>query len=340
MSGPVLAVLGASGRRVQVTRAERPGAAVLCLTLALLATVMLSIAAVAHARTSLPLSRVRALAEQGNQRAELQLGFYYDQGKGGLPQDPRLAVSWIKKSAEQGDRRAEFALGVYYYNGKGGLPQDPRLAVSWIKKSAEQGYRVAEYDLGFYYDHGKAGLPQDPRLAAKWYMKSAEQGYRVAEYDLGFCYQRGKGGLPQDPRLAVKWYMKSAEQGYRRAEYDLGFYYYYGKGGLPQDPRLAVSWIKKSAAQNWPSAINVLRALENAHAQTRTTVAHARALTVSPPATSVMPAAAAPLATTGNQQRDQSLRSFWQAYFQHSNAKLVDFGTPALVQPVSFAGPP
>jgi hypothetical protein len=214
---------------VHVTRAERPGAAVLCSTLALLATVMLSIAAVAHARTSLPLSRIRALAEQGNQRAELQLGFYYDQGK---------------------------------------------------------------------------------------------------------------GGLPQDPRLAAKWYMKSAEQGYRRAEYNLGVYYYYGKGGLPQDPRLAVIWIKKSAAQNFPIAINGLRALENAHAQTRTTVAHATAPSASQPATSVMPASAAPLATTDNQQRDQSLRSFWQAYFQHSNAKLVEFGTPALVQPVSFAGPP
>ena len=303
MSGAVLAVLGASGRRVQVTRAERPGAAVLCLTLALLATVMLSIAAVAHARTSLPLSRVRALAEQGNQRAELQLGFYYDQGKAGLPQDPRLAVKWYMKSAEQ-------------------------------------GYRVAEYDLGFCYQRGKGGLPQDPRLAVSWIKKSAEQGDRVAEFALAFYYYYGKGGLPQDPRLAVSWTKKSAEQGYRRAEYDLGVYYGKGEGGLPQDPRLAVSWIKKSAAQNWPSAINVLRALENAHAQTRTTVAHATAPSASQPATSVMPASAAPLATTDNQQRDQSLRSFWQAYFQHSNAKLVEFGTPALVQPVSFAGPP
>ena len=340
MSGPVLAVLGASGRRVQVTRAERPGAAVLCSTLALLATVMLSIAAVAHARTSLPLSRIRALAEQGNQRAELKLGIYYDFGEEGLPQDPRLAAKWYKKSAEQGYRVAEYNLGIYYVYGKGDLPQDPRLAASWFKKSAEQGDRRAELALGVYYEHGKGGLPQDPRLAAKWYMKSAEQGYRRAEFALGMYYDYGKGGLPQDPRLAAKWYMKSAEQGSRRAEYDLGVYYYYGKGGLPQDPRLAVIWIKKSAAQNFPIAINVLRALENAHAQTRTTVAHATTPSASQPTTSVMPTVAAPLATTDNQQRDQSLRSFWQAYFQHSNAKLVDFGTPALVQPVSFAGPP
>ena len=302
MSAAVLAVLGASGRRVHVTRAERPGAAVLCSTLALLATVMLSIAAVAHARTALPLSRIRALAEQGNQRAELKLGIYYDFGEEGLPQDPRLAAKWYKKSAEQGYRVAEYNLGIYYVYGKGDLPQDPRLAASWFKKSAEQGYRRAEFALGMYYDYGK-------------------------------------GGLPQDPRLAAKWYMKSAEQGSRRAEYDLGVYYYYGKGGLPQDPRLAVIWIKKSAAQNLPIAIKFLRALENAHAQTRTTVAHATTPSASQPTTSVMPTVAAPLATTDNQQRDQSLRSFWQAYFQHSNAKLVEFGTPALVQPVSFARP-
>lgn len=35
----------------------------------------------------------------------------------------------------------------------------------------------------------------------------------------------------------------------------------------------------------------------------------------------------------------QHLADFWSAYFQQSNATLIDFGEPALLQPVTFDGP-
>ncbi len=44
----------------------------------------------------------------------------------------------IKKSAEQGDARAQYNLGVMYDNGESTLT-DKKQAFYWYKKSAEQG---------------------------------------------------------------------------------------------------------------------------------------------------------------------------------------------------------
>ena len=261
-----MSILGASGDSAGVKRPERRGAAVLSSASALLAAVMMSLAAFAYAQTFPPTSRVIALAKKGNPRAESLLGFLYDQGKG--------------------------------------------------------------------------GLPKNKRLAEQWYMKSAEQGFPVAEYDIGIDYYYGKHGLPIDKKSAERWFMNSAKVGFPPAEYNLGVGYYRGLGGLPPDRRLAVSWFKKSAAQNYQRAITALRALENAPAQPPATVAQAPSTPAPSPASHVAPTPAAPAGATDNQQLDRSLHSFWQAYFQHSNAKLVEFGTPALVRPVSFAGSP
>ena len=265
MSGSVISILDASGNSAGVKRLERRGAAVLSSAPALLAAVMMSLAAVAHAQTPPALARDMAYAEKGNPRAE--------------------------------------------------------------------------FNLGNAYNFGQYGVSINKKLAEQWYMKSAEQGDRKAEYNLGSGYYNGVGGLPKNKRLAEQWYMKSAEQGDRVAEYDIGVFYHKGIGGLPPDQRLAVSWYKKSAAQNYQPAIQALRALENAPAQPPATVARAPAPRAPSPAPHVAPTPAAPAGATDNQQLDRSLHSFWQAYFQHSNAKLVEFGTPALVRPVNFAGP-
>ncbi len=297
MSGAVLAVLGASGRRVRVTRAERRGAAVLSSALALLAAVMMSLAAVAHAQTSPPLSRIMALAEKGNAKAEYDLGVYYDVGEGGLPKNPERAARWYMKSAGQ-------------------------------------GYRRAEYNLAYCYHFGKDGLPVNPRLAGQWYGKSAEQGYWRAEFSLAVDYRTGADDRPKSPGLARQWYRKSAAGASRagwKNGFNLAFAYDLDAGGLPKSRRLALNGFRKSAAQNHPPAIKAHRALGNAVARPQTTVGR-----------STLAAAAARAAPAGadNQHLAQSLQLFWQAYFQHSNAQLVEFGTPALVQPVSFAGPP
>ena len=46
----------------------------------------------------------------------------YDQGVG-VPQDAAEAVAWYRRAAEQGDARAQYNLGGMYRKGRG-VPQD------------------------------------------------------------------------------------------------------------------------------------------------------------------------------------------------------------------------
>ena len=45
------------------------------------------------------------LAEQGNAKAQFNLGLMYNNGQG-VPQDYKEAVKWYRLSAEQGDRKS------------------------------------------------------------------------------------------------------------------------------------------------------------------------------------------------------------------------------------------
>jgi TPR repeat protein len=86
------------------------------------------------------------------------------------PYSPEL----IKK-AEQGDEDAQTNLGWYYYEGKI-VPQDYKEAVKWFTKAAEQGNAEAQLGLGDRYYFGQ-GVTKDYKEAVRWYTKSAEQGY-------------------------------------------------------------------------------------------------------------------------------------------------------------------
>ena len=79
--------------------------------------------------TAAQVAQWRAAAEQGNARAQYNLGVCYANGWG-VAKDPEQAVYWYRKAAEQGDARAQFNLGVCYANGRG-VAKDPEQAVYW-----------------------------------------------------------------------------------------------------------------------------------------------------------------------------------------------------------------
>ena len=72
----------------------------------------------------------RLIAEQGNAKAQYNLGLMYDKGQG-LPQDDREALKWYRKAAEQGHARAQGNLGLIYAKGRG-VPQDFTRAYMWL----------------------------------------------------------------------------------------------------------------------------------------------------------------------------------------------------------------
>lgn len=124
--------------------------------------------------------------------------------------DSGAALKEFLPLAAKGDARAQFELGYMYERGKG-VPQDYKESLSWFRKSAAQGNASAQFYLGQRYDIGN-GVPQDYTEAASWYRKSAEQGGALAQVHLGFLYELGQG-VPADMVQAYKWYSLAALAG-------------------------------------------------------------------------------------------------------------------------------
>ncbi len=76
----------------------------------------------------------RPLAEQGNAKAQYNLGLMYRKGLG-VPQDYAEAVGWWCKAAEQGHANAQYNLGLMYKNGLG-VPQDEAQGYMWFNLAA------------------------------------------------------------------------------------------------------------------------------------------------------------------------------------------------------------
>jgi len=159
-------------------------------------------------------SVVYKAAEQGDARAQYNLGKSYNEGEG-IPEHYSKAVHWYRKSAEQGHAEAQSALGVMY--GKGtGVREDDAKAIYWTRKAAEQGYPEGQNNLGNKYDTGE-GISEDDVKAIYWYRKAAEQGYAIAQSNLGWMYHYGTG-VPESTIQAYAWWSLAAEQGYGRAK--------------------------------------------------------------------------------------------------------------------------
>jgi S1-C subfamily serine protease len=111
----------------------------------------------------------QTLAQNGDVRAQINLGTMYDSGRG-VDEDPVLAARWYLKAAQQGNYGAQYNMAVLYATGRG-VPLDISASVEWYKKAAQQDFSIAQYDLGMLYATG-AGVPQDTQLAVQWLYKA------------------------------------------------------------------------------------------------------------------------------------------------------------------------
>ncbi len=80
------------------------------------------------------IAELRARAEQGNARAQFNLGNMYNGGDG-VVQDYKQALFWYRKAADQGNARAQFNLG-NMYNGGDGVVQNYVQAHKWYNLAA------------------------------------------------------------------------------------------------------------------------------------------------------------------------------------------------------------
>jgi TonB family protein len=85
--------------------------------------------------------------------------------------DYKTALEIWRPMADEGNARAQNNLGVMYENGKG-VPQNIAEAVRWYRLAAEQGYAGAQNNLGLIYAIGR-GIQRDPIRAYMWFSLAA-----------------------------------------------------------------------------------------------------------------------------------------------------------------------
>jgi len=91
-----------------------------------------------------------------------------------VPKDLGKAAELYQKAADQGNARAQSNLGRFYETGRG-VPKDLSKAAELYQKAANQGNARAQYHLGWLYEFGD-GVPKDLGKAAELYQKAANQG--------------------------------------------------------------------------------------------------------------------------------------------------------------------
>ncbi len=125
------------------------------------------------------------------------------------------ALSIWRPLAEQGNARAQNNLGILYRNGEG-VVQDLDAARRWLLQAAEQGYARAQFSLGMMYDFGQ-GVVQDYAQAIRWYLQAAANGDPDAQFNLGVLYADGRG-VTKSLAEAARFYALAAEQGHENAQ--------------------------------------------------------------------------------------------------------------------------
>lgn len=164
------------------------------------------------------LTEWRALAEQGNARAQFGIAVIYEEGGGGVARDYAQAASWYREAANRGLADAQFNLGNLYRRGHG-VSKDARRAVVWYLKAATQGMAAAQYNLALSYETG-SGAAQNYAVAAKWYRMAAEHGDVDAQIGLAGLYRFGLG-VDRSLDQARDWFEKAAAQGDARARFHI-----------------------------------------------------------------------------------------------------------------------
>jgi len=151
---------------------------------------------------------LRPLADQGNARAQYNLGVMALNGTG-VAQNDAEAATWFRNAAAQGNAAAQYNLGKMYLSGQG-VPRDNAEAAGWYRKAAEQGHANAQYNLGLMHMNGQ-GVAEDAAQAAGWYVKAADQGFGPAQGSLGLLYATGRG-IAQNSVEAYKWFTLASQR--------------------------------------------------------------------------------------------------------------------------------
>ena len=191
------------------------------------------------------------LADQGDVRAQRNIGIMYLKGEG-VSQDFALAMRWIRVAANAGLADAQNDVGLMYQKGMG-VERNNAEALKWYRLAAEQGVITSQVNLADAYVIG-IGVPQNLDEALKWYRIAAGQGSPYAENVVGITYARGFH-VTQDDAEAFRYFRRAANKIYDRPgntwihspQYNFAAMYASGRG-TAQDYVKALMWFTLAAA--------------------------------------------------------------------------------------------
>jgi TPR repeat protein len=131
----------------------------------------------------------RKADEQGYAQAQYSLGqAAYDH------KDYQTALKLWLPLANRGEMRAQLAVGYIYYNGAG-VKQSYARALKWLRKAADQGSPEAQDGIGWQYETGH-GVDQDTDEGRRWFLRSANQGDFDGMNHMAESYM-GEGNEPE-----------------------------------------------------------------------------------------------------------------------------------------------
>lgn len=131
------------------------------------------------AQMNLGMKREVKRAKKGNADSQQKLGSFYSE-EGTKHLDYKEAVYWYKLSANQGNYKAQMELGRIFDSGKLQEEGSKSMGIYWYRKLAEEGFPTAQCILGVKYLWGD-GVEENKREAVRWFKKAAAQGHEEAQ---------------------------------------------------------------------------------------------------------------------------------------------------------------
>lgn len=143
--------------------------------------------------------QLASLAEEGNVRAMIGLGYMSLSTNDKARFKPEKAFALFAQASAKGDPEAMFELGKLYEKGIG-TDQDVGRALELYHKAADLGFADAINDLGFLYYQGAVGHKPDKRKAVELFLKAADLRHPQAMYNVAALIDDGvvEGKKPED----------------------------------------------------------------------------------------------------------------------------------------------
>ena len=177
------------------------------------------------------LTRLMALARQGNPQAQNSIGVFLDRGQFGLARNPALAARYFH-AASRSVPLAAYNLGLLYLFGRG-VERNEDVAMAYMRQAVTQ-QRIAQAFVRIGLDHYRR---KEISAARRWFREAAQDNDPVGAYYVGRMLVEDK----RDYREAMTWLNKAA--GRRNSDAARLIAYLYENGlGMDKHLELAAGW--------------------------------------------------------------------------------------------------